>query len=181
MKTKVMTLSALFAALTAVGAWCQFQLGAIPFSLQVIAIYTVGAVCGMKIAFYSQAIYILTGLIGLPVFTAGGGLWYVTHPTFGFLIGFLLAAVFIGWFSDKGLLSKYFNVFSVLTLGIFIIYLFGCTYYYFVLNVLQSQTISPQAVFTAVFLTGIPGDMILIVISSYVIVKVRQQVRVMVS
>jgi biotin transport system substrate-specific component len=51
---------------------------------------------GSKLGALSQLIYVVLGLIGIPVFTKGGGLSYIFEPSFGYLIGFILAACIIG-------------------------------------------------------------------------------------
>lgn len=49
-----------------------------------------------QVRFFCPALYIVMGLAGLPVFTGGGGPAYFVRPTFGFILGFLPAAVLAG-------------------------------------------------------------------------------------
>ena len=87
MTTRQLVRTALFAALTAVGAFLKIPLGPSAITLQffftAMACCLLGSGCGAL----SQLIYVLLGLLGLPIFTAGGGFSYVLHPTFGFLLG----------------------------------------------------------------------------------------------
>ena len=49
----------------------------------------------------SQGVYVLLGLVGLPIFTLGGGFGYVLQPTFGFLLGLIPSALVIGLITRK--------------------------------------------------------------------------------
>lgn len=89
-KIKDLTLMALFAALTAVGAFITIPVPPVPFSLQIFFAILAGALLGSRRGAISVAVYVLLGLCGLPVFTKGAGLSYIFQPTFGYLAGFIL-------------------------------------------------------------------------------------------
>ena len=84
-----MVLTALFVALTAVGAFLKIPAGAVPFTLQILFTFLAGILLGPGWGALSQLIYVLLGLAGVPLFTGGGGLGYVLQPTFGFLLGLI--------------------------------------------------------------------------------------------
>ena len=84
-KIKDLTLMALFAALTAVGAFITIPVPPVPFSLQIFFAILAGALLGSRRGAISVAVYVLLGLCGLPVFTKGAGLSYIFQPTFGYL------------------------------------------------------------------------------------------------
>ena len=88
--TRELTLLPLFTVLTAVGAFIKIPLGAVPVSLQTVFVLLSALLLGKKAAI-SQGLYVLLGLLGLPIFTGGGGIGYVLTPTFGYLIGFIAA------------------------------------------------------------------------------------------
>ncbi len=100
MKQKVnvrnLSLMALFAALTAVGAFITIPVPPVPFSLQIFFAILAGALLGSRQGAMSIVIYLLLGLCGLPVFTKGAGLSYLLQPTFGYLLGFVPAAWLCG-------------------------------------------------------------------------------------
>jgi len=73
-------------------------------TFQTFVVYFIAASMGM-IGFYSTLSYVIIGLIGLPIFAAGGGIGYVMSPTFGFLYGMVLASFVIAYFS-KALFNK---------------------------------------------------------------------------
>ena len=106
-KIKDLTLMALFAALTAVGAFITIPVPPVPFSLQIFFAILAGALLGSRRGAISVAVYVLLGLCGLPVFTKGAGLSYIFQPTFGYLAGFILGAWLCGRIvelrADKGM------------------------------------------------------------------------------
>ena len=73
-------------------------------TFQTFVVYFIAASMGM-IGFYSTLSYVILGLIGLPIFAAGGGIGYIMSPTFGFLYGMVLASFAIAYFS-KALFNK---------------------------------------------------------------------------
>ena len=96
MKLPLRTLlfAAMFTALTAVGAFIKIPVPPypVPLTLQTAFVYLCGLLLPPAGAFFAQLTYVLLGLLGIPVFTGGGGIGYVLHPTFGYLLGFLAAA-----------------------------------------------------------------------------------------
>ena len=76
----------------------------VPMTFQTFVVYFIAASMGM-IGFYSTLSYVILGLMGLPIFAAGGGIGYIMSPTFGFLYGMVLASLAIAYFS-KGLFNK---------------------------------------------------------------------------
>jgi biotin transport system substrate-specific component len=89
-------LVALFAALSAIGAFIRVPFPGVPFTLQVPVVLLAGVALGPRLGAASQAAYLAVGLLGLLVFATGGGPGYVLTPTFGFLVGFVLAAAVVG-------------------------------------------------------------------------------------
>jgi biotin transport system substrate-specific component len=87
-----LVLAGLFAALTAVGAFLRIPLEPVPFTLQPLVVLLAGAILTPRAALMSQLVYLVVGLMGLPVFARGGGPAYILQPTFGFLIGFAVGA-----------------------------------------------------------------------------------------
>ena len=98
--TRNMVLAALFAALTAIGAFLQIPTGTVPITLQFLFTALAGLLLGWKWGAVSQLLYVGIGLLGLPVFTQGGGIGYVLQPSFGFLLGLIPAAAVIGALSN---------------------------------------------------------------------------------
>ncbi|MEP7240238.1 MAG: biotin transporter BioY [Devosia sp.] len=74
----------------------------ISYSLQSLAVALIAGAGGWRIGVATVAVYIVEGLLGLPVFTRGGGLAYVLQPSFGFIVGWLPMAYIIGRAADLG-------------------------------------------------------------------------------
>ena len=95
----------------------------VPMTLQTLVIYLIAGSMGI-LGFYSTTSYIVIGLLGAPIFAAGGGPAYIASPTFGFLYGMVLSSFFIAF-----LLNNIFkrNIFGI-TLSVFIgaIIIFVC-------------------------------------------------------
>ena len=87
---------AVFAALTAVGAFIRIPFALSSITLQFFFTAMAGLVLGARWGAASQAIYVLLGLAGLPIFSAGGGAGYIFYPSFGFLLGLIPAAYVTG-------------------------------------------------------------------------------------
>lgn len=107
----------------------------VPFSLLPMVALLSGMILGSKLGAMSMLVYVLLGLIGVPVFASPpyGGFTYILKPTFGFLLGFIASSWTTGKIIErnKSLLRNYFLA-SFLGLGI--MYLFGLPYLYIILN-----------------------------------------------
>lgn len=77
----------------------------VPMTMQVAAVLLIAAVGGMRLGATSMASYLALGAVGLPVFAGtpakGIGLAYMTGPTGGYLLGFLIAAALVGWMAER--------------------------------------------------------------------------------
>ncbi len=94
--------AALCAALIAVSSFITVPVSAVPVTLQTFAVCAVSALLGLKWGVASVAVYILLGAIGLPVFSGfGGGIGVLLGAGGGFIWGFLIIAVVVGFISDK--------------------------------------------------------------------------------
>jgi len=98
----------------------------VPMTMQTFVVLFLGLAFGYKIGLATVGVYLLEGIIGIPVFSnspeKGVGLFYFTGPTMGYLIGFLSAVFFAGYLNLK---NNIFIVFSKLIFSVSTIYLFG--------------------------------------------------------
>ena len=98
----------------------------VPMTMQTFVVLFLGISLGYKIALATVSLYLLEGILGLPVFSnspeKGVGLVYFTGPTMGYLIGFLFAAFLSGYFDFK---KNIFLIFLKLILSVSVIYLLG--------------------------------------------------------
>ena len=98
----------------------------VPMTMQTFVVLFLGISFGYKIALTTVGLYLLEGILGLPVFSnspeKGVGLVYFMGPTMGYLIGFLFAAFLSGYFDFK---NNVFLIFLKLILSVSIIYILG--------------------------------------------------------
>tara|TARA_B110000261_G_C12887724_1_gene279124 strand:- start:77 stop:628 length:552 start_codon:yes stop_codon:yes gene_type:complete len=98
----------------------------VPMTMQTFVVLFLGLAFGYKIGLATVSVYLLEGIIGLPVFSnspeKGIGLIYFTGPTMGYLIGFLSAVFFAGYLNLK---NNIFITFVKLIFAVSTIYLFG--------------------------------------------------------
>ncbi len=92
-----MAFAALFGAGTAAGAYVVIPVAPVPITLQTLFLYVAAGLLGGRVAALSQVVYVLLGVIGLPVFAGGkAGLGILFGPTGGYLLGFILGAYAAG-------------------------------------------------------------------------------------
>lgn len=164
---KEIILIGIFAALMVVGAKLSIPT---PFGVAItfqlfFAIYA-GLLLSGKSAFFSQLIYILLGLIGLPVFVKGGGPAYIFEPSFGYVIGFAVTAFVIGYLMNGITEIKLTKVIMISSVGFVMTYLVGNVYFYFIMNLSLGKEMS-MATITGIMIPFMIKDYILLILASY--------------
>lgn len=158
MKIRTMTRVALFAALTAVGAFIRIPLGYSSITLQTFFTVMAGCVLGPWYGALSQLVYVALGLVGLPIFTQGGGIGYLMQPTCGFLIGLIPAAWVIGRIAGRKPEPK--QIVPACLLGYGVLYAIGVPYMALILNTFLGKGMGFSAIMWAGMIPFLPGDMI---------------------
>ena len=97
----------------------------VPMTLQPLAVLMIAMLCGRNISVAAVTLYLIQGMVGLPVFAYGGGLPYLLGPTGGFLFGFLLASILIGELADRGWGKSLIKSVFAMLIGLFTIYICG--------------------------------------------------------
>jgi biotin transport system substrate-specific component len=156
MKTRTLLLTALFAALTAVGAFLRIPLPVAPVTLQFLFTILAGLLLGPKYGALSQLVYVVLGLIGLPIFTQGGGFSYVLVPTFGFLLALPPCAWVVGKVSKGSAEGARIWLACLASTGV--LYLIGLPYLYLILNLYLDKNMSVWAVVETGMLIFLPGE-----------------------
>lgn len=151
---------ALFAALTAVGAFIKIPTPIVPFTLQFLFCTYAGLLLGARNGLYSQLLYLFIGLIGIPVFTNGGGPMYVLQPTFGYLIGFALCTYVVGRFADRTKEARFWPVFGVIALGLGAVYLCGVAYLHMIVNFYLHKDMTLLTSIMVGFVPYVPFDLL---------------------
>lgn len=181
MKTKTIAYVSLFAALTAVGAFIKIPIPYIPFTLQIVPVYLAGALLGPRIGMLSQLVYIIIGLIGVPVFAEGGGVGYIFKPTFGYLLGYMAGAFSNGYLIQKLQLKRLFSIFLANFSTLFIVYLFGCTWLYGVMKWIIEKPLSIQDTLFYGMVLPVPGDLLLCFLCAVLIYRLKPQLQRFIS
>ncbi len=92
-----MVYASMFGAVTAAGAYLMIPLAPVPITLQGFFLNLAGALLGGTLGALSQVVYLLLGVLGLPVFAGGkAGLGVLLGPTGGYLVGFAVGAFVMG-------------------------------------------------------------------------------------
>ena len=93
---------AIFVVLMVVSAFIKIPFPLVPLTFQTVVAVLAGLLLGPLYGTAAVGVYIFMGLIGLPVFTSGGGFAYVVQPTFGYILGFAAAAFVAGALCGRG-------------------------------------------------------------------------------
>ena len=118
--------ASLMAALTAAGAYLAIPIGPVPIVLQNLFIFLSGLLLGPGWGTASVGIYLLAGILGLPVFAGGvGGIGRFAGPTGGYLMGFLPAVFVIGFISNVSKKTNVIRDLLAMICGSLIIYACG--------------------------------------------------------
>ena len=135
----------------------------VPISLASMAVYLAVTVLGMKLGTLSCLIYLLLGLVGIPVFAGGSaGAAKLFGPTGGYLIGYLFLALIAGAFVGRFAENKWKNIaFAALgmILGTIVLYALGTAW------LAYSAGMDFQAALWAGVIPFIPGDLVKMVIA----------------
>ena len=117
------------AALTALAAQWEIHLPftPVPVTGQTFAVLLTGAALGMTLGAAGQAVYVVAGAFGLPVYAGGEGGWDTASAqgSAGYLIGFIFAAGFVGFMAERRQDRTFPTMFTAFIAGSFIIYAFG--------------------------------------------------------
>lgn len=171
--TRDMVLCGVFTTLTAVGAFIKVPVPVVPFTLQFLFTMLAGLLLGGRKGALSVGVYILLGLVGLPVFAEGGGFWYILKPSFGYLLGFMLAAYVTGRLVERRKKLSTGWVMAVNFLGLFIVYAVGMIYYYVICNYVIDTPLAVGPLFLYCFVLAVPGDICLCILAAILTVRVK--------
>ncbi len=116
-----------FTVLTALSAQVIVPVEPVPFTLQTMLVLLTGAFLGSKNGFYSQALYLILGIVGLPVFAGFSfGFVKIFGPTGGYLLSFPFAAYLVGYLIEKN--KSTLTVILTMMMATLLILLVGASY-----------------------------------------------------
>ena len=156
MKIRNLTLIPLFTAFLAVSAWITVPF-AVPFTMQTFAVFLACLTLGGGRAAIAVTVYLLTGAVGLPVFSGfRGGIGVLLGPTGGYLVGFIALCLCFRVI-DALLPDRKIKKLLALLLGLAVLYLFGTVW--FVLLSMKAGGIGFFAAFSTCVLPFILPDL----------------------
>ena len=175
---------ALFAAIICVGCFIKIPLGVIPIVLQNILCILTGVLLGGFLGAAPAALFLLAGLIGLPVYSGGsGGIAVWLGPTGGFLPGYLLGALVAGLIAGKPSVTekkisakRAVRISAAIVAGMVILYIPGVIRFaYWALGTDSVPADKSVVAYTmgACVIPYIPGDLIKTVVAVPVALKLR--------
>ena len=171
--TKQIVFCGLFTALAAVGAFIKIPVPPVPFTMQTLFVVLSGLLLGSRLGALSIAVYVLLGLIGVPVFTQGGGLGYLLKPSFGYLIGFILDSWIAGRIAEAVPNPSFKRMLAGAFAGLAVVYLCGMVYVYVLCNFVISKPMGFKTLVIYCFLIFVPSDSLWNVIASLVAKRLR--------
>lgn len=169
MNVRDLTQVALFAAVMEVlGLMPPITIGImpVPITLQTLGVILSGGLLGARLGAMSQIVFLLLVATGMPLLAGGrGGLSAFVGPSAGFIIAWPFTAFCIGYIQSRFSEVRLANVLPLnMTVGIFVVYLFGVPVQAFVMNLGILDVAKASSIF-------LPGDILKATISSILIVK----------
>ena len=131
------------AALTAVAAQLSVPLWPVPITGQTLAVLIVGSSLGALRGALSMVLYLVLGVVGLPVFSdQSHGLGVVTGPTGGYIVGFILAAALTGWLAQRKWDHRILGAIASFSAGTLVTFAVGLPWLAAVLHLDLQQTLA---------------------------------------
>ncbi len=171
-KSRDMVQIAVFAAITAVSAFITVP-SYVPFTMQTFAVFLAVGVLGVKKGMLAVLVYILLGVLGIPVFSGGrAGLGILFGETGGYIIGFLPAVYICGRLNN--ILRCRISLFLSMLSGLLIIYSFGILWFWMVYAA-GDETKTLLMIATGGFLPFIVPDLIKIALATVVAGQLKRR------
>ncbi len=166
-----MVYAAMFGAITAVGAYIVIPLPLVPITMQTFFVSLAPTLLGGVLGALSQVIYVLIGLIGLPVFAGGkAGFGVLIGPTGGYLAGFIIGAYIIGKLIELKEHPGFIWMVSAMLIGHVALYALGVAQLMFVAKLSLGKAIAVGVIPT------LPGGIVKILAAAFVALKLRDKI-----
>jgi biotin transport system substrate-specific component len=171
--TKYIVTIPIFTGLTCIGGFIRIPLAPVPITLQTLFVYLAGISLGPWPGMLSQYLFLIIGLIGIPVFAHGSGPAYLFQPTFGYLLAFPLAAWVTGAIARRVQLVSFsvWALFPAMFAGMGVIFAMG--YLGLVLNLhwIAGKTVRFIPLLWSGVLLFIPGEIMKMILAGYMAKK----------
>ena len=174
-RLKSMVFVALMAAFLCIFSPISIPLPLVPITLQTFGVFLVSALLGWKRGTVAVLIYLLLGLIGLPVFSGWtGGFSSFATPSSGYIIGFVFTALLTGFLIDR-FPNRLWMYPVAMIAGLAVCYLFGTIWFLVYMNVWMA---TPYTLWQALLVCVIPflvGDAVKIAAAAALSYPLRKQ------
>ena len=168
MSARQITMTALFVALVAVGAFIKIPIPYLPFTLQLLFTTLAGLILGSRLGGMSVVMYLILGLAGVPIFTEGGGLMYVVKPTFGYLLGFAIGAFVAGRMVETSVTLTFKRLLAASFVNLAIVYGVGMIYLYEIKDLYLEKPIGLDVLFIYCFALPVIPDIFLCILAAVI-------------
>jgi biotin transport system substrate-specific component len=122
---RAIVLAVIGSILLTISAKIQVPFWPVPMTMQTFVVLVLGVAYGSRLGGATVLLYLVQGALGLPVFAGGGGFAYMAGPTGGYLVGFLLAAVAVGWLAERGWARSVPSTLAAMLVGTAIVFACG--------------------------------------------------------
>jgi biotin transport system substrate-specific component len=139
----------------------------VPMTLQTLAVLMIATTAGMRLGAATVLAWLGLGALGAPVFATGAGIAYMAGPTGGYLAGFLLSAVIVGYLADKGHGRTFLSALAMLLAGEVAIYALGLGW--------LSALIGTQKAVSAGLLPFIPAEVLKLALGTAILTAAWKQ------
>lgn len=177
MSVKRLTFDAALLALLIISAFISIPVSEISFTLQVLVVILISLITKPKDSFLIIVLYFIMGLIGIPVFSQGGGFAYILKPSFGYLLGFIFVPLIRFIILKIKLNNKVIeNVISSIICLLFI-YLFGSIYFIFIMKNVNGITFNIQKTLAMCVIPFIPFDILKIITANLISIPLNNIIK----
>lgn len=171
MNVKLLCLCALFAALTAVCTQIQIPMWPVPITLSLLPVLLCASLMKKSYAAVAMLVYMLMGLIGLPVFTGmAGGPGKLLGVTGGYIIGYIPCAFLAAWIIEKWGRS-YWKQCLAMAVGVLACYAFGTVWF------MITKHAGLWSSLTMCVIPFLPGDAVKILLAAFLGKRLEKAVR----
>ena len=163
----------IFVALMIAGAFIKIPFPFMPLTFQTVFAVLAGLMLGWKKGMIAMSAYAVMGLIGIPVFSSGGGFTYVLMPSFGYILGFIASAGVAGiCYSRK---KKLWQIILLALAAFLADYVFGIAYFIAVWQLNGYSGLWSAVVTYNVFY--MPKDAVLTLLAAFLSFAVTPQIK----
>ena len=178
MTTKRIIRISFFTLLAIIGGFIKIPVGTVAFTLQTVFGVLSGFVLGARDGMFALLAYMIIGLIGIPVFTQGGGFSYIFMPSFGYIIGFVIGAFTAGFVMSRFSTVNTLKIWVAGIIALLPVYIIGMAYQVMILVFVNGLTVSAALITLISILIYWAIDIVMIFIISIVYPRLMSMMKI---